>query len=797
MKKLNRQQEIVIIILMLALCIAACAGILEKLYIDGEGEDEQEILLEFSHGSGFYEEPFVLELWSDKEVSVYYTLDGSLPDRESGNGFLYENGIPIRCYEGETVSHVNCIAYSKDGTASPVYTRTFLTGTGLADRYEIPVLSVYGDPEELFGYESGIFVDGKLGDEYLEENPQLKESTLPENQIAIYGNRYQQGRQGERRVSMTLFDRDGKLLLSQGCGLRLFGNMSRQKNHPSFRLYARTEYDAQNRFNYILFPDQDACGNTLTGSLDRITVRNGGTDNGYAFVRSELAEVLSDNAGFPDTQNARAVCVYVNGQYYGAYWFITTFDEDYFRSTYGDYPGEIYVYEGKLTNLTPKKEGEPESYGRLAEEYNSLYKIFVNADMNLDENWEALGKFMDVDNFLQYLAILNYIGNSDSLQNNFKVYRYYSEDGEYQDQGVFDGRYRFLLFDLDFSLGLEQVILQTGAIVSRDNLGNLIGGLTDEPEMSELVCTVLDRREAQEQYIRYTLALANYYFAKEQAEPVLDEMFGSIEKELRIMYETPGMMDGNFLAPETADYAFVEDSVQKIRHYLEYRPGYVLDSLQNAFGEMTPYTLSLENDSQAIVSADCVTLQDREYKGTYFKEVPVTISAVPRPGYVFKGWIINGEIYTEPEMVLDASWVQGEALSAVCVCEPDDGQDLCITSLKTKGLNDYIVLTNLGQEDRNLRDYYLTDDPENWNQCTLPGMEVPAGGSVTVYCKNYTGADALGQPGVNFSIKEGETVCLYGKDGTRYSCVPVPELGSKEGVYTLDLFTGEYKEIIP
>lgn len=77
---------------------------------------------------------------------------------------------------------------------------------------------------------------------------------------------------------------------------------------------------------------------------------------------------------------------------------------------------------------------------------------------------------------------------------------------------------------------------------------------------------------------------------------------------------------------------------------------------------------------------------------------------------------------------------------------------------------------------------------------SLPGLELGAGESVTVYCRNYTGAEALGNPGVDFNIKVGEIVTLSHKSGRICSQLTVPELGTKDGVYTMDPYTGEFGE---
>lgn len=85
---------------------------------------------------------------------------------------------------------------------------------------------------------------------------------------------------------------------------------------------------------------------TLAQKHKRLILRSGGTDNGFSFIRSELAGALAADAGFPDVMHAVPVTVYINGDYRGIYWLENTYDAQYFENRYGEYDGEFVVLEG-------------------------------------------------------------------------------------------------------------------------------------------------------------------------------------------------------------------------------------------------------------------------------------------------------------------------------------------------------------------------------------------------------------------------------------------------------------------
>ena len=297
-------------------------------------------------------------------------------------------------------------------------------------------------------------------------------------------------------------------------------------------------------------------------------------------------------------------------------------------------------------------------------------------------------------------------------------------------------------------------------------------------------------------YIRYYLSLANYYMAPAQAIPVMYEMHESHAKELEYLYNETELLKGNIFMPEGANYDHVLSEVEKNRVFLENRPEFALQDLKEAFGLEQTYDLFLWNDNEATVDIDYISLHDTTYNGTYFCEVPVALSVTPKCGYKFDHWLVNGNKMETEQLVITSDMIENGVVEIECVTSEDPEIGLLISIISSKGMNDYVVLKNYGNQEANLGDYLLWDGENGTGAVTLPSTIIAPQESVTVYCDNYILADALWQPCVNFNLKAGETLMLYTKDGTLIQSVDIPQLGSEENIYTMNIYDRTFHEEI-
>src|SRR5690606_35549978 len=110
----------------------------------------------------------------------------------------------------------------------------------IGDEYSVlpgvPVVSLVFDEDSFFDYESGIYVLGKLFDDWQE----LNEDVQPDG--GTPANYLQGGDDWERPAHIEYFESNGETVINQNIGVRIHGGWSRQYAKKSFRLYSRSDY---------------------------------------------------------------------------------------------------------------------------------------------------------------------------------------------------------------------------------------------------------------------------------------------------------------------------------------------------------------------------------------------------------------------------------------------------------------------------------------------------------------------------------------------------------------------------
>lgn len=410
--------------------------------------------IRFSNASGFYDSDFTLTLEAD-EGTIYYTLDGSEPNT---NSILYDevNGISISDatnnannyslrndtsagYKEEWVSKsgyvlpdysvdkctvVRASVLLDDGSFSNVYTHTYFVGFENRDSINnINVLSLVADPDDLFGYENGIYVLGKAYD----DNP-IYTSLSYSHWHWANGNFRKKGSDWERKASMEFFDTNGNLILSQVGGVRIHGGGSRGFAQKSLNLYARKEIDGNKNFKYNFFG---------TGyKAKKLTLSSGGDD-----IKSKGSDYLVNTACMGDSNYAIAhmipYALFLNGEYWGMYYLSEKYDDKYIANYYDvDDDNVIMVKNGEI------EEGEDEDI----ELWKQMKTYIANNNMEVPENYQQACDLIDIDSYVHYYATEIYIGRwNDWPASNTAAWRCRETgDGQYE-----DGKWRWMIFDLN------------------------------------------------------------------------------------------------------------------------------------------------------------------------------------------------------------------------------------------------------------------------------------------------------------------------------------------------------------
>ena len=707
-------------------------------------------VLIISHDSGIYTETFSLFAKTLRPATIYYTLDGSMPDVESETTLRYDGPLEVPVGDVTSTYSIRLLCVFKDGTSSSVYNREFIMESSGAGRFTTQyIVSITGDEKALLGYEEGIFVRGRTFDEYLAKNPEVDilNEVIPANYYS----------DTEVPVHVSFFTRDGKEIISKNCGLRIYGNVTRAKNQKSFRLYARDIYDGVNEFEYpfIAAFTADKTGQVID-EYQRLSFHNSGNDNGYAFVRNALVGKLADEAGYSDVLHSESAVVFVNGTYQGMYWLQNTYDDKYFKEKYGDYTGEMVVCEGQLNQMVSGKEDTP-SNQQCIDDYNAFCKWVSEADLSLDENWAVVENTLDVSGFAKYIAIEYYIGNMDWPANNVKVYRYVPAEGETYSskESAFDGRYRYLLFDTDYAFGLK----------FQDRFG-LDASSWRLPEFcslesaNNLFACLMQRQEFKEEFINTVLVLSATTFGAENVAQVLGEFCLKKDAELQYAYGQTDLYKGSLWESDDRSFAHVAKGHEYILEYAEKRPASVYQEMQYFLetGEMLDIGIAL--DAQGTVLIDGMDVGNN-YRGYCYEHIPMGIVCKLPAGMQVTGYMVNGQYVAGDVLTLLASeWTQtGTALEVCPVVESTPTEQLSVVAYDIDGSEDYVILANTGTVALMLSDYAISDSLET-SKGRLPELLLEPGERFYVYGKHYIGTMEDKSMVVSFSWNDEEPMIL-------------------------------------
>lgn len=386
--------------------------------------ENESYLLEFSHQQGFYQAPFYLKILNLPEnTTIHYTTDGTEPTINSDT-LNNETGLFINFSE-QSAEPIALIPTNPLDTPYPWYIwktpddpgpvadiykmklfcdtipvgksncLTFLIVGHLPSYYyTLPVVSIITDPTNLFNYETGIYVPGKLYD----VNPVW--TWWGGNS----GNYRERGGEWEKPGNIIFFEPGGVPAFQQDIGLRVHGGGTRIFPQKSLRIYARSEY-GQNKICYPVFPQKNQ------PDFKRLIISNNGQDFITGSMNDVLVAAMFDKLNL-DLQEYRFAIIFINGEYWGIQCIRERLDKYYLEDKFGIDEDNVDIISGYLT----VEEGDT-----LA--YREMYRFIAQNDLSLDLNYSYIESLIDIDSYIDYNICKQYIGSTDWPGNNVECWR--------------------------------------------------------------------------------------------------------------------------------------------------------------------------------------------------------------------------------------------------------------------------------------------------------------------------------------------------------------------------------------
>ncbi len=538
---------------------------------------------------GIYTGTQIVSIAAEAGASVYYTTDGSTPTILSTP---YAIPFPI-----DTSQNVKAIAIKSGFADSKASTNSYIFNPST----QLPILHLTIDPMYLWDDQVGMYVEGTNGISGPCE-------TEPRNWNQDW----------EYAANVTLYETDGSVAFSEGCGLSISGGCTRRGAKKSFNVSFKSEYGISKLENYQMFESKEET------TWDGFKLRSGGNQRINHRTLDATIQRLIENEIDVDQQSSRPVALYLNGQYWGMYSIRDRMNSGYVKTHHPK------IDDDNL-DLIKVPRADSSIFHWIYEEvsrgdniaYHQLDDFMSNNSLADPANYEYVSSQIDINAFLNYLIVNIYYNNTDWPGNNLKTWRERSADG----------KWRWMMFDLEFLLsrgGATNQWLFDQIINSVDNSAR-----QRNPVASNTFRQLMENPDFKAEYIQRTNTYINTLWDTLRVKPIYDEMKNLTRTEIQADFERWGGWDSL-----TWDINF-----DKIYDFFVERPEYARMMIDTVLGvgERIDLTFNFDASTNGVVAVHSNYFDlPFNHKGIYHPNVPIEIHAVPKSGYRFAYWQETG-----------------------------------------------------------------------------------------------------------------------------------------------------------
>jgi hypothetical protein len=654
---------------------------------------------ELSLPGGTYSAGVYVELTSPTAGGeIRYTADGSVPTAGSP---LYTGPLSIA---GTTVLSVR--TFAPGYLPSRVRKQTYLIGEeGLG----LPVVSLSCDPDHLWHPETGIHVFG----------PPDYQTGVP-----FWGANFWED--WERPAYVEYFSAQGAPLMSGPVGVKIHGGWSRSREQKSLRVQAKGRWGMED-LAYPLIPDKGHIP-----AYKGINLRNGGNDyDQYRFHDALLQRVLRTT--HVDYMAYAPSVVFLNGEYWGFMELRENLDQHYVASNHA-------IDAEDVTLLSMNYMGVNVISGEY-DDFLQSHAALTSVDPTTPGYWDLATAHLDIENYIDYIIAQTYWCNGDwswGYQNNTKLW--------------FDrrpgGKWRFMLMDLDFGMGLAGNSPTDDYIVAAGD-----DGLMTDQIFAQLKQNATFRTRFINRYADLINTVFQAEAVTEMAHAMRDEVAPAFDRH-RQRWNTNGDALWGVLESRL-DWA--EQRVNGARQVVQNHfalPGQVqvvLDVEPAGAGRIQISTIAPNSDAYP-------------WTGVYFRGVPVQVTAIPEPGFTFSHWTGNAQVPAgTTASALELMFEGNLQFQAVFSGAPAGPNPLSVSELMfhpddATPTGDWLELRNNLDVPLDLSGWRITDSHPFGGYVFPLGTLLPPGGHAVV-----------AEDGVAFQAVHPNTPVLAGSTGMAWS----------------------------
>ncbi len=553
---------------------------------------------EFSAESGFYQGEFSLSLSAREGYNIYYTLDSSTPEETD---LLYTGPITVKNVSHQPDVYRAVQNVTKDWAAAPSP-----DPEGTVDKaFVVRAVAIdeYGNRSDVIT--KSYFVDmPQYQNGYVLSLVTDPEGLFGENGIYVTGKEYDAWYLGSQQGSEPLpnFEKRGKPYEVE-TRVELFHNDLLMSQNAGMRIQGGT-WRAIPLKRFMLYARKIYSG-TQSFSFDLF---ENPVDSFFMRIDFEDAflQSLVSQCGIGGLDAVPAT-VFLDGEYWYTTYLRERYTENYLAQKY-----QVHEDSVTISSVVPQE----------------IYDFLNTHDLGTDADYQAFNEIVDIQNYITYLSANLYLCNMDTyFDHNVRLWK----SVENRSSSYGDGRWRYLIYDIDCISWYDDFEEGSGAY-SVNSFTAPMGYYQYTYQDSPLYSALKQNHQFRQAFTLTFMDLANTCFEKNQVAALL-EQWG----------EDPSRNDGFF----------------------EKRFDYIVPAMaqeMNLQGTLETITLACDTPLAGELNINTVTpkLENGTWKGQYYSDFPVTITAQANEGYEFVAWRHGEETY--PDNTLSVSLTSGDNL---------------------------------------------------------------------------------------------------------------------------------------
>ena len=524
-----------------------------------------------------FNSPFTVSVNIPSGATLRYTVDGSTPTLD--NGYTSQTGL----FNVSSTTTYRFRLFKEGSLPSEVITRSYL----YKDRDIVfPVISVVTDPVNLFDDSLGIYVRGVNG------------RTGNGQQTPCNWNM-----DWDRPVNFEYITPEEGMVLNQEVDMAMCGGWSRAWEPHSFKLKAAKIYEGRNSMNYTFFDDKQYLKHKT------LQIRNGGNDTGSRIKDPALQEIVRLSGLDIDCQAYQPIVHFINGQYKGMLNMREPNNKHFAYANYGYDSDEVDQFEMSPDSGYCQKEGTKDSFLKW-------YELSANAAD--PEVYSEICNMVDIDEYINYMAVEFYLGATDWPQNNVKAFKPRFEGG----------KFRFVLFDLDGTFGTTDPFntFEWKQTYTFDLIYDTGTRFTEEIEFVTIFLNMLSNEEFVKKFIDTYCLVAGSVFTPERCSEIIramaDNTYSTLQQEGQNPYNT-----GNSLINSLNNRQ--QTMINALKNYWRFN----LSGIEEQKVELN------SNIDEARIRVNNMVIPTNKFAGSLFS--PITLKANAPANYKFVGWRSN------------------------------------------------------------------------------------------------------------------------------------------------------------